>query len=164
MSVAKKKLIDGTVIIECPVCQRWRHHRDFLIGSDTKDPVNWVPECYTCRVKSSTLQGVGMPEGVNASDKAKDCGCGDGVFRYSHTGLTGGRCYRCKGKAWQDWSDVLRNQRHDEAVQRRISPCDPEFQDQKNIDEKEVPMTEEVKQQEVHIEDIMAEVAGEYGI
>lgn len=161
-TVQKKKLADGTVIIECPKCLKWRHYSAFLVGKDTRDPASWVPICAHCSGVDMEYLELGMPRDANKTDKAKDCGCGDGQYRSHMTGLVMGRCFRCIGKSFQDWNDVVRNYRHDCASARRSAMCDtysepevcdPEVQDQINEDRKVV-----------HWEDSLDDLAKELGI
>lgn len=100
---------DGKVLVRCPQCKHWRDGHSYLIGEkDPKKKECWVPKCEYCRKPDALLEKVGYPGGeVQVTDKAENCFCHDGTFKFSNGAV--GIHFRCQGKGWCSWADMARN-------------------------------------------------------
>jgi len=141
MKSTKFQLPDGTVVIQCGTCQRWRHHSAFLVGEkNPKKKECWNSECSYCRESGpfclETRAVIDMPEDAKWEDVAGPCGCGDG--RYHGSGKQG-ICFRCKGKSEQTWHDRARNYHYDlheakKGLQAEIHPDHLVVEDEEDHD------------------------------
>ena len=102
-------LPNGKVLVDCPECGKTRDAAAFTGNSD---------HASGCRKKVAVDHATGKPANAAWTDTAYKCpNCATGRFiTTDHTtgkDVDRGPCFRCKGKGYQTWADVKRNQSYD---------------------------------------------------